>query len=96
MLLQCLKIWKHLIDNISYLIDRKQPKKIGSRQQERDASASFGKQRDHVTDSAAYNDSEGEAGDHQRFAERANGKLVNDQIKPLPHFERSVFDKYME
>lgn len=78
-------------------IDRKHAKKIGSRQHDREASASFGKQRDHhVADSAAYNDSEGEAGDHSKFAERANGKLINDQIKPLPHFERSVFDKYME
>ena len=59
-------------------------------------SSSFGKQKETVTDSQAYNDSEGEVGDHCRFAERANGKFSNDPSKPLPHFERSVFDKYLE
>ena len=73
-------------------------KKIGSRQGEREISNGIGKHREAPADSAAYNDSEGEAGDHQKFAERANGKGISceQMLKPLPHFERSVFDKYQE
>lgn len=84
---------------ILFSVERKQTSKLGSRQNELETSSNYGAGlRDQNNDSQANGDSEGEVGDHCRFAERANGfkASIVDQNNPLPHFERSIFDKYME
>lgn len=55
------------------MIDRKATNKMGSRQGPREQSAGFGYQDSQNNQNVLY-DSEGEIGDHIKFAERANGK----------------------